>query len=178
VTGVGDLPGLNEIFREHHGFVWRVVRRLGVPTAAVDDAVQEVFVVLHRRRAELELTGSLRGLLYGIARRVAKRQRDRAAGRPALTLVEPSAGAEQEQRVELEQKAAVVRDALDAMDVGKRMAFLLVDVEGMSVPEVASCQGVNLNTAYARLRAARRLVQKAIARHRAKEDGRVRAGAR
>ncbi len=174
---MGDLPGLNQIFREHHAFVWRIVRRLGVPLGAVDDAVQEVFVVLHRRHAELSLTGSLRGLLYGIARRVAKRHREAARG-PALVLVEPTASADQEQRVELEQKAAVVREALDAMDVGKRMTFLLVDVEGMSVPEVAECQGVNLNTAYARLRAARKLVHKAIARHRAKEEGRVRAGTR
>jgi RNA polymerase sigma-70 factor (ECF subfamily) len=64
-----------------------------------------------------------------------------------------------------------VRKALDDMDETKRMTFMLVDVEGMSVTEVARCHEVNLNTAYARLRAARKLIQRAIERHRAKEAG-------
>jgi RNA polymerase sigma-70 factor (ECF subfamily) len=174
---VGELPGLKQIFREHHTFVWRVVRRLGVPSSAVDDAVQEVFIVLHRRHAELELRGSVRGLLYGIARKVAKRQRDRAAAAPALSLVEPAQAPCQEAQVELREKAAVIREALDAMDEDKRITFLLAVVEGMSIPEVAAAQDVNLNTAYSRLRAAKQQVQKAIARHRAKGGGkRVHAG--
>ena len=174
---MGELPGVKQIFREHHTFVWRVVRRLGVPPSAVDDVVQEVFVVLHRRHAELQLQGSVRGLLYGIARKVAKRHRDKAAARPALSLVEPAQAAGQEDRVELQEKAAVVREALDAMDEDKRVTFMLAVVEGMSIPEVAEAQNVNVNTAYSRLRAAKQQVQKAIARHRAKSGGkRVNAG--
>jgi hypothetical protein len=46
----------------------------------------------------------------------------------------------------------------------------------MTMPEVAECLGVNLNTAYARQRAALKLVRAAIARHQAREEGeRVRA---
>ena len=173
---MGELPGVKQIFREQHSFVWRVVRRLGIPPSAVDDVVQEVFVVLHRRHAELELQGSVRGLLYGIARKVAKRHRDRAASRPALSLVEPAQPAAQEHQLELREKAAVVREALDAMDEDKRITFMLAVVEGMSIPEVAEAQSVNINTAYSRLRAAKQLVHKAIARHRAKSgDKRVHA---
>lgn len=168
---MGDPPSLKDTYREHYRFVWRVVRRLGVPDAAVEDAVQEVFVVVHRRRNELDWSGSHRGLLYGIARKVASRTRERAA-RPAPQLHVVAGNSDDPQRrVEVEEAAAVVREALDTMDEGKRMAFLLVDVEGMSVTDVADCHQINLNTAHARLRAARQQIKKAIARHRAKEEG-------
>jgi RNA polymerase sigma-70 factor (ECF subfamily) len=161
---VASRPDVEQIYREHHTFVWRVVRRLGVPTDLVDDVVQEVFVVVHRRRDEL-------------ARRIAARARERAVATTTLQLVpraDPRPDAET--RLATEQKAEVVRRALDAMDEDKRMTFVLAEVEGMTMPEVAECLGVNLNTAYARQRAALKLVRAAIARHQAREEGeRVRA---
>ncbi len=168
---MGEGPDLEQIYRDHHAFVWRVVRRLGVSDDAVDDAVQETFVVLHRRRAELDWSRSVRGLLYGVARRIAKRARERGVNRPVLSLVPTQdPGPDPEQQAQSRQKAAVVREALDAMDTGKRLVFVLADVEGMTIPEVADCLQINLNTAYARQRAARKLVAAAIARHRAKEE--------
>ena len=168
---MGDTPSLKHTYREHYRFVWRVVRRLGVPDASVDDAVQEVFVVVHRRQNELDWSGSHRGLLYGIARKVAARTRKKATRTAPHLHVVPRDTNDPQRRIEVEEAAAVVRDALDAMDEDKRMAFLLVDVEGMSVPEVAECHEINVNTAYARLRAARQQIKKAIARHRAREEG-------
>ncbi len=162
------MSELDQIYREHHVFVWRVLRRLGAPS--VDDGVQEVFVVMHRRRKQLDLSRGPKPVLYGIARKVAARQRQHARREPPpLTLV-PAATPDPQAQAELAERAAVVRDALDAMSEDKRMTFLLADVEGMSIPEVAECQRVNLNTAYARLRAARQGVQKAIDRHRAREE--------
>jgi RNA polymerase sigma-70 factor (ECF subfamily) len=175
-----QAPDLEQIYREHHTFVWRVVRGFSVAPDAVDDAVQEVFVVLHRRRNELDFTGPVRGLLYGVARRVAKRAREKTRARATLQLV-PSADRrpDPEQRALTRERADVVRDALHAMDDDKRMTFLLADVEGMTIPQVAESMGVNVNTAYARQRAARKLVQAAIARHHAVQEGdRVRAGRR
>jgi len=42
------------IYDQHVDFVWRSLRRLGVPDRLVDDAVQDVFIVVHRRLAEFE----------------------------------------------------------------------------------------------------------------------------
>lgn len=166
---------VEEIFAQHHGFVWRVVRRLGVPEAEADDVVQEIFVVLYRRRNELEIGVSARALLYGIARRVAGRQRRSdqryvARLRTVEATATPPSHGDPEQRVLLEERAAVVRDALDAMDEDKRIMFEMTQVEGMSVPEASEIVGINVNTGYARARAARDLVRRAIARHRAREE--------
>jgi RNA polymerase sigma-70 factor (ECF subfamily) len=163
---VGELPGVEDIFRRHHDFVWRVVRRLGVPDSAVDDAVQEVFVVLHRRRDELDQRAPVRALLYGIARRIAKRQRERAQTRARLQLVAPQpSGATPgpAERVELQQMADALADALANLDEDKRMTFVLADIEGMTAPEIATAMRTNLNTVYARLRAARIRIKDFIA---------------
>ena len=167
-------PRLDQVFREHHAFVWRVVRRLGAPS--VDDAVQEVFVVMHRRWDELDTSRGARPVLYGIARKVAARQRERAGRVPPPLALVPDPGVDPESKVDLEEKATVVREALDGLDEGKRMVFLLADVEGLKMQEIAACEGINVNTAYARLRAARQHIAKAVRRHRAREEGaRVRA---
>lgn len=172
---MGDTPDLKAIYDQHYGFVWRAARRLGVGDAALDDVVQEVFVVMHRRRHELDMTGSIPALLYGVTRRIASRVRDVARQQQTrLAVVEsepaPAHDADPESRALLQERAAVVRDALDAMDADKRMMFMLTQVEGMSIPEAAAVVDVNVNTAYARARVARELVQKAIARHRARDE--------
>lgn len=164
-------PDLTQIYRDHHAFVWRISRRLGVPEAAVDDAAQEVFVVLHRRRDELDFSGSVRGLLYGIARRVAKRSRDKASAAARLRVATPSTARDNpEADAATRQKAVALQTALDALDEAKRMTFVLSDIEGMTIPEVASSMEVNVNTSYARLRAARQQLGEAIARHRQAEE--------
>ena len=60
------LADLAALYAAHHEFVWRVLVNLGVPRSAVEDAVQDVFLVMHRRRDELEDRGAPRGLLFGI----------------------------------------------------------------------------------------------------------------
>ena len=164
---MGSRTDLEQIYREHYTFVWRVLRRFGAPS--VDDAVQEVFVVMHRRLRQLDTSGGVRPILYGIARKVAARQRDKLGRQPPPLALVRESSVDPEERMARAEAAQVISAALDGMDEDKRMTFLLADVEGMSIPEVAQCQGVNLNTAYARLRAARQRVHKAVERHRARE---------
>ncbi|MDC0723704.1 RNA polymerase sigma factor [Nannocystis bainbridge] len=167
------LPAVAELFRDHYEFVWRLTGRLGVPAAVVDDAVQDVFVVLHQRRHEFAVHGSVRALLYGITRRVARRYRERAARHVELVAEPEPAGPGLDEELARRQAAAVLRDALAGIDEDKRMAFVLADIEGMAMPEVAECLEINLNTAYSRVRVARQLLQRAIARHHARDSRRT-----
>jgi RNA polymerase sigma-70 factor (ECF subfamily) len=150
--------------------VWRLAGRFGVPAAALDDVVQDVFVVLHRRHHELEARGSLRALLYGVTRRVARNHRERPQRATPLTADEQAHGPCPDEQLARRQAAAVLRAALDALDEDKRMAFVLADIEDMPMPEVAQCLEINLNTAYSRVRLARIFLQRAIARHRARDE--------
>jgi RNA polymerase sigma-70 factor (ECF subfamily) len=156
---------LAALYAEHHEFVWRVLLNLGVATAVVEDAVQDVFLVLHRRRDELDVRGSLRGLLFGIARRVARQHR-RSAARPERLRSLPELEREHpDDAVARRQAAAIVAAFLDGLDDDKRVVFVLADIEGMAMPEVADLIGIKLNTAYSRLRAARQQFRAIVSRH-------------
>src|SRR5262245_8429480 len=68
-----------EVYEEHFTFVWKSLRRLGVPPASVDDAAQDVFVVVHRKLETFEGRSSLKTWLFGIAHLIALGYRKRPA---------------------------------------------------------------------------------------------------
>src|ERR1700722_8443188 len=74
---LAELPSLESLYDTYFAFVWRSVQRLGVPASQVDDVVQEVFLVVHRKLASFEGRSSLKTWLYGIALRVARAHRVR-----------------------------------------------------------------------------------------------------
>lgn len=144
-------------FREHHPFVYRVLLCSGVPRPALDDAMQDVFLTVHRRRADYDGRAPLRHWLYGIAKgvgrnhgRKAMRRARRHAELPALRQA-----AEQEASVARRRTLALVDAFLRALNPDQREVFVLVHVDGMTAPEVAEMSGVGVNTVYSRLRLAR-----------------------
>lgn len=159
-----EAPTFQQIFGEHAAFVWRALRRLGVPEPDVDDLCQEVFVVVHRKLAEFEARSSLRTWLYGICIRAASDHRRRTyVRREQLTgeLPEQSVPAGQHQAIERRQALSLLDAILDRLDDDKRAVFVLFEIEQLSMLEVAEAVGCPLQTAYSRLHAARKFVEAA-----------------
>jgi RNA polymerase sigma-70 factor, ECF subfamily len=156
---------LAEVYRCHAGFVWRVVRRLGVPEAALEDVVHDVFLVVHRRLGEYDGRAALTTWLFGIARGVASNHRRglARAQRKLSVAPTPSSAPDPEVRTDQQQLAGFVREFLGRLDEDRRLLFELADIEGLKVPEIAETLGMNLNTAYARLRAVREQLSRALA---------------
>jgi RNA polymerase sigma-70 factor (ECF subfamily) len=145
------------LFMAHAGFVWRVLRRIGVPEADAEDVLQEVFLVVHNKLARYEEHGSLRAWLFAISRQVARGHRRSQARRERRESSPPPpdpCGDPHEAAVRREA-AAIVRAFLERIDQDRAIVFFLADVEGMAVPEIALSLNVNPNTVYGRLRAAR-----------------------
>ena len=170
---------LHQLFESHLSFVWRNLRRLGVPPAQVEDATQDVFLVVHRRadsfRPELS---TVETWLFGIALRVARNYRRTQQRRLAWLLPAPSWRIVQETPTLADGPAEILAQreagrvfeaALQGLDEAKRAVFLLVDVEQLPVPQAAAALGINSNTAYWRLRKARLAFRRALGRLRARE---------
>lgn len=159
-------PEFAHLYHRHHGFVWRMLRRLGVPPASLDDAAQEVFVVVHRRRDDLHADASVRSWLFGIARRVAsdvhRGQHRRQRKHDALPL--PPEAPPLDDALARAEAAQFVRAFLERLDEGHRMVFVLSDIEGLTAPEIACALELKLNTVYSRLRKARLEFERAVAR--------------
>lgn len=175
-------PRLAEIYNQHFPFVFRTVRRLGVPDAAVDDVVQEVFLVVHRRFDELAWSSSVETLLFGIALRVCRDHR-RALERRRRSLPEtrepevlenvPHGDGRPDDQLERVQARRLLHALLDQLDDDKRAIFVSVELEQLSVPEVARVMNLKLNTAYTKLRAARQEFDRALGRFRIMKGGRL-----
>jgi RNA polymerase sigma-70 factor, ECF subfamily len=171
--GAAALDRLESVYREHHGFVWSSVRRLGVPDHAAADAVHEVFMVVARRLPQFEGRSSMRTWLFGISMRVVKnlRRSDHRHRRRTDALAQRVEGAPPADAYARSEAAATLHRLLDGLDDDKRAVFILAELEGMSAPEIAEATGANVNTVYARLRAARKRMEQAVQRLRSREGG-------
>lgn len=163
---------VEDLFRTHGEFVWRVLRRQGVPDAEIEDAVQEVFLVVYKRVGEYVEQGAVRAWLFTISRQVANHYRRSFARRErkqqALAQDGPVAH-DAMPATERSEAVAVVNDFLAELGEEQAMVFYLVEIEGMTAPEVATSLNVNLNTVYGRLRLARRRFEDMLA-ERAKQE--------
>ena len=166
---VSSTDRLTTLFRDHFDLVWRAVRRLGVVPEHIDDAVQEVFVVASRRLDAIE-TGKEKAFLFGVAVRVAADAR-RTRLRRRRTTEEQEQHAETSELVPspaelLDHKRA--RTLLDDIiarlpdDVGA--VFMLFELEGLTMAEIASCLDLPAGTVASRLRRAREAFGVAVAR--------------
>jgi RNA polymerase sigma-70 factor (ECF subfamily) len=161
-SAVGSFEG---VYAEYVGFVWRCLRTLGVPEASIDDAAQDVFVVVHRRLEDFRGESSLRTWLYGIVRNVAanqRRSRRRKGGAEPLDAELPSDCPPPDERAQAQQALSFVQAFAAQLDDKKRDLFVLALVEELSIPEVASILNIPLNTAYTRLRSVRQAFHLAL----------------
>lgn len=155
------VPSFAEIFQEHARFLWRALAGLGVRPADVDDALQEVFLVVHRKLAEFD-GRSLRSWLYAICLRVASDYRKSARVRHEVAVAEvpdSAQAASQASDVEASLLFGRLRRALDELDEEQRGAFVLYEIEELTLRETAEALSCPLQTAYSRLRAARSHVE-------------------
>lgn len=155
------------IFREHGAFVWRLSLSLGVAEADAEDVCQEVFVIVHRRLSTFEGRSSLRTWIGGICYRVVSDYRKKPHRRreePVAEVPEGITQATQEDALDDARALAWLDDTLAKLDEGKRAAFVLYEIEELAMNDVASILGCPVQTAYARLYAARKHVDAAARR--------------
>lgn len=162
VPVVRPVLSFDEVYERHFRFVWRVLRASGLPPSMVEDAAQDVFVVVHRRLSEFEGRSDIRTWLYRVASWVVTSERRKLRAKREHETDDADAVSEIRDKAAgpfeiLARSEAVQRleGILGRMDPEKRMAFLLMDIEEMKAGEVADLLEVNVNTIYSRLRLAR-----------------------
>jgi RNA polymerase sigma-70 factor (ECF subfamily) len=156
-----------DLFRQYARFVASFLLRMGISRADLDDVMQDVFLVAHRLGGYNPGPAKPTTFLANIALRAATSHRRkgqvRAFVRPNDELVssasdgvgDPERTAEQRQQLELLQLA------LDRLDDDKRAVFVMAELQGETVVSIAAGLGIAVDTAYSRLRAARRIFHEA-----------------
>lgn len=154
-----DLNGeFSALFESECAYVVHTLRRFGVREADAPDVAHEVFLVALRNFAACDRTRPMRPWLGGIAFRVASDYRKRAHLRREVQDDEMEVRDDsilQDEVLQMRQRQELVRKALEAIDLDRRAVFVLHDIDGVSMPEIAEALEIPLNTGYSRLRLAR-----------------------
>jgi RNA polymerase sigma factor (sigma-70 family) len=156
------------LYRHEFAFVWRMLRFHGVGEAAIEDAVQDVFLVVHRRWSDWRRDSRERvprAWLFSCVRRVAASQRRKQARHERKIAAASAHGSDAPIDDGITDRA-VLRDlmrVLEGMEELNRTVFVLAEIEGMTAPEIAELLGAKPNTIYWRLRTARAHVAQAMA---------------
>ncbi len=174
-AGAVAVPAFAEVYDGHFTAVWHALRRLGVWERDLDDAAHDVFVVVHRRLPDFEAGRPVRPWLLGIAAKVASEFRRRSQHRHEVVsedteaekdrLVQtatPAYGVAADRVFDDKERRALLHRALDHLDDDRRVVLVMHDIEGHGMPEIAAALQTNINTLYARLRAARAALKVAV----------------
>lgn len=153
------------LFDTYYDFVWKLVRRLGVRSP--DDAAQQVFIITARKVQDIDRARA-QSFLHGVAIRVASDARDSAGrrGGPAQELDEQAPSPEPSPDELLDRKRTRQRldEILSAMGLEERTAFVLFEIEGLTMAEIATLAGIPPGTVASRLRRARETFANKVAR--------------
>lgn len=175
IRAIADAPTFLEVFRANRGYAWRALKYLGVRDAELDDACQEVFLVVHRDLPSFDGESRVSTWIYAICLRVASTFRRRTARRTARELLpdpdaQPTRSSDASPHDALERAEArdTLRELLDALDEDRRVVYVLAEIEQLPMSEVAALVGCPVQTGYSRLRAARAELADAARRLRAR----------
>jgi RNA polymerase sigma-70 factor (ECF subfamily) len=180
-TGMDGRLEVDQVHEHYADFVWKALQRLGVRDADLEDALQDVFVVVHRKLHTFDGSSRLTTWLYGIALRVAAAHRRKAHVRrekPVSEMEETPDGAEdrdpESALLQRESRERLDR-VLDSMGLDRRAVFVMFELEGLTAAEIGEIMGVPVGTVHSRLFAARaeftRIVERLQRRERSEERG-------
>jgi RNA polymerase sigma-70 factor, ECF subfamily len=145
---------LRSIVTEQFDFTWRSLRRLGVAPGDVDDAAQQVFIVMSRRLADVPF-GRERAFLFSTAVRVAsdaRRTYRRRHESPDAELGDtPDSAPSPDDLVDQRRARVLLTQLLEEMPMDLRTVFVLFELEQMSRTEVARVLGMPAGTVASRL---------------------------
>ena len=161
----GEESCWREIYRRHHGPVYRYALRMSGSAETAEDAVQEAFLTLLERPERYDAAlGPLGGWLLGVARKKVLK-----SGAPTVELEGGDAAAEGESALDAmtrEEAREAVREAVAALPEVYREVVLLIEFEEMAYEDAACALGVPVGTVRSRLHRARAMLAASLARRR------------
>lgn len=147
----GDERALDVVLRRHWVPLVSYLTRWLRSADTAEDVAQRTFLRFWDRRREWSSEGSLRGLLYRVARNLAiSEQRRRSARARAIDRFAEGAGRRRERTpldaVENRELGRALERAIDALPDRRRETFVLRCVNGLPYREIAEVMGISEQT--------------------------------
>ncbi len=154
---------LTALVERHWDFVGRLLRHLGVDDGDVEDAAQQTFMTLNQKLEQVE-RGKERAFLASCALNIAARSRRQRGRRREVgdeALWELEARENPEAALDQRRRLARLEVILAKMSEEQRAAFILYEIEELTLAEIAEVLAVAQGTVASRLRRAREIFQEA-----------------
>jgi len=154
------------IVADHFSDVWRFLRHLGIDAHGVDDAAQDIFLIVWQRLDDIR-PGSERPFLFTTAFRKAQSLRRRRLEEVAEEVVDDALDSSPtpEQRLDEKQARDLAFRLIKGLEEDLRVVFVLYEVEGFSMQQIAELVDIPLGTVASRLRRAREIFQTRFERY-------------
>ncbi|MBK7858550.1 MAG: sigma-70 family RNA polymerase sigma factor [Archangiaceae bacterium] len=165
---------LTSLYRSEFSYVWTVLFRLGARGAEREDLAQEVFAAAFKQWGGYDRRRDVKPWLFGISYRLVRDHRrkhqhrfeDAVADAPAA-----SAAPDAEQLLARREGLDLAARGLESLELDQRAVFVMHDLDEHPMPVIAEELGIGVNTAYSRLRLARKAFNAFVARLHAAREG-------
>lgn len=172
----GDEAAFDTLVRRFERQVFGVIHKYIGNAATAEDCAQEVFLKLYKLKRSYRPTARLSTLVYRITsnlclnlirdearRRAVSLDESQGSEETTLAAALPETGTpEVSRRLEDEERAGIVRRALDKIPDRQRMALVLHRFEGLSYAEIAEALDANTDAVKALLSRARQSLAEAL----------------
>lgn len=166
----GSIAAFDRLYYRYHEAVYANICKMVREPAAAEDILQEVFLALWAKRADIHQDRSVAGWLFVVSYNKAatylKRKlkgnvilMDSPGGLENIALDEPEQGEPELHR----QRLSMIEDAVGRLSSRKREVFRLVRFEGRSHEEVADAMGISVETVRDYLKQSTRFIKDHIA---------------
>jgi RNA polymerase sigma-70 factor (ECF subfamily) len=178
-----DAGAFEELVRRYQGRLVRLFHHIGPSREVAEDLTQEVFLRIYRSRAKYEPGAKFATWIFTIAGNVARnaarthgrrkevieadtrRGRDDSEGNLLTKMALDASGLMPARLVEGEERAELVRQAVDKLGERQRMALMLSRFENMSYVEIAEAMDLTSKAVKSLLSRARVNLRDALAEY-------------
>jgi RNA polymerase sigma-70 factor (ECF subfamily) len=159
-----ESPDFVDVYDNQFSYVWSSLSRLGVADQDLEDVAQEVFEHVLDGLENYDPTRALRPWLFGVALAVVRDHRKRLWRRREVGFADDRMDSRPlpDRVAEQNEEGRLVARALESLEINRRAVFVMSELYGHTMPEIAETLAVPLNTAYSRLRLARRDFEVAV----------------
>jgi RNA polymerase sigma-70 factor, ECF subfamily len=158
----GQPHELIDIYEREFRYVWRGIRRLGIPPRDLPDVTHDVFVTVFLNLHKYDRARPFRPWLFGFMFRVASDHLSLSRNKREVLEVGPEpvcSAPPSDVTIQTRQEWMIIDQALRTLDVGCRAVLIMHDFDGHTGREIADTLGIPLATVFNRLRSARRSLQ-------------------
>ena len=153
------------VYERELDYLFETLQRLGANSREIEDLAQEVFLILHRKWPDLDVTRPFRPYLFGVAFRVVCAHRRRSRRElPYAHLDAEDQSSGPEELLQSNESTGLLMAALETVPLARRAVVVMHDLDGCSVVEVAAQLSLTRFGVYARLRKGRRELASSLRR--------------